>query len=299
MQINQEYSKRIDRVIDYLRDNLDRPSKLADLAKVACFSEFHFHRIFGSVTGETLNGFTNRLRLEKSARMLSKTNNKVTDIALECGFSSSATFARSFKNAFDTTPTQYRKTGKLENSKICKELFPCDEYHLPMSEDEKRDAFPVRIETFPEWKVAYLRISRAFEGNRVLNAFEKMIGWLRENGLYDRGTLFGMSMDDPKVTPKHLYTYEVCFASEVAFETPVWISRTVMPERAYCVARVHGDMRMVGTAWDYLFRGWLIRSEYEPEHAPALEILLDKDKALDWSHFDLDLAIPVKKLKRK
>jgi AraC family transcriptional regulator len=63
-QANSEYVQRINRVIDYLRGNLDRQVKLEELAKVACFSEFHFHRIFGAVTGETLNSFTNRLRLE-------------------------------------------------------------------------------------------------------------------------------------------------------------------------------------------------------------------------------------------
>ncbi len=38
---NLEYTQRIDRVVDYLRQNLDRQVKLAELAKVACFSEFH------------------------------------------------------------------------------------------------------------------------------------------------------------------------------------------------------------------------------------------------------------------
>jgi YesN/AraC family two-component response regulator len=42
--------------------------KLEQLAKVACFSEFHFHRIFRAVAGETVANFTNRLRLEKAAR---------------------------------------------------------------------------------------------------------------------------------------------------------------------------------------------------------------------------------------
>src|ERR1700721_2881570 len=65
---NSEYSHRINRVIDYLRANLDRQVKLKELARVACLSEFHFHRIFGAVSGETLNNFTNRLRLEKAAR---------------------------------------------------------------------------------------------------------------------------------------------------------------------------------------------------------------------------------------
>ncbi len=42
--------------------NLDRSVKLAELADVACFSEFHFHRIFRAVSGEALNSFTNRRR---------------------------------------------------------------------------------------------------------------------------------------------------------------------------------------------------------------------------------------------
>src|ERR1700683_5449986 len=96
-QANSEYTRRIDRVIDHLRANLDRPVKLKELAKVACFSEFHFHRIFGAVSGETLNNFTNRLRLEKAARLLRYSDPNLIDIALECGFSSSATFSRAFR----------------------------------------------------------------------------------------------------------------------------------------------------------------------------------------------------------
>src|SRR5271166_4441263 len=92
-QASSEYSRRIDRVIDYLRENLHRPVKLGELAHVACFSEFHFHRIFGAVSGETLNNFTKRLRLEKAARLLRYSDQNLTDIALDCGFSS-ATFSR-------------------------------------------------------------------------------------------------------------------------------------------------------------------------------------------------------------
>ena len=295
---SHEYTRRIDRVIDYLRDNLDKSLKLEDLAKVACFSEYHFHRIFGAVTGETLNDFTNRLRLEKAARLLKKSGRSATDIALECGFSSSATFSRSFNKAFKTTPTQYRKSGKLTDSKICKELFAKNEYLLPMTEAEKESAFPVEIRKFPEWDVAYIRVSNSFEGDRVLRAFGRMIDWLKSENIFDKGTLFGMSMDDPEVTPKHLYRYEVCFASDVPFKCADGISRMKIPPRTYGVTRVSGDIKLVATAWDYLLRSWLIKSDYEPDHAPGFEILLNKEKALDWSHFELELTFPVKKMKK-
>ncbi len=293
---NNEYTRRIDRVIDYLGDHLDTPLKLEELAKVACFSEFHFHRVFRAMTGETLNDFTNRLRLEKAARLLKRTRQSATEIALECGFSSSATFSRSFNNAFNTSPTQYRKSGELKNSKICKELFAKNEYILPMSDEAKRAAFPVEIREFPAWNVAYIRVSNSFGEGIVLKAFAKMIDWLKSENIYDKGTLFGMAIDDPEVTPKHLYRYEVCFATDAKFNCADGISKLKIPSRTYGVTRVSGDIKLVATAWDYLLNRWLINSDYEPDNAPGFEIFLDKKRALDWSNFDLELAFPVKKM---
>lgn len=166
-----------------------------------------------------------------------------------------------------------------------------------MTDEEKKAAFPVEIRKFPAWNVAYIRVSNSFAGDRVLKAFEKMTEWLKSEKIYDKGTLFGMSIDDPAVTPKHLYRYEVCFASDVPFVCPDGISKMKIPSRTYGVTRISGDIRLVATAWDYLFQGWLIKSDYEPDHAPAFEIFLNKEKALDWSSFDLELAFPVKKIK--
>jgi AraC family transcriptional regulator len=300
-----EYAQRIDRVIDYLRGNLDRPVKLAELADVACFSEFHFHRIFTAVSGETLNQFTNRLRLEKAARLLRYSEQSLTDIALDCGFSSSATFSRAFRSGYDTSPSQFRKSGEIKKSKIRKELFPKDEYGLhvsgkDLSAEEKKAAFPVRLIDLPERQVAYIRVKNAFEMERVLAALKTVIEWAKSQDVFSQGTLFGMSVDDPHVTPKHLYRYEVCLASPLPFQgregmSKLGISKLKMPAMRYAAIKVSGDIHMVATAWDYLYRDWLINSAYEPEHAPALEVFLDKESALDWSHFELDLCLPIRK----
>ena len=294
---NPEYARRIDRVIDHLRGNLHRPVKLAELAQVACFSEFHFHRIFGAVCGETVNSFTNRLRLEKAARLLRYSGQSLTDIALACGFSASATFSRAFRAGFDTSPSEFRKSGgEIKNSKIRKEIFDPQEYLLPMSAEDKRAAFPVRLIDLPERRGAYIRVTNTFEQSRVIDAFRTMIEWVRSRNVFPEGTLFGMSADDPHVTPKHLYRYEVCFTSSLPFECGERMSNLRVPAMRYAAIRVSGDIRRVATAWDYLIRGWLINSDYEPEPAPGLEIFLDKEHATDWSHFELDLCLPVRKL---
>lgn len=289
------YKRRIDRVIDYLREHLDRPVKLTDLAKVACFSPFHFHRVFHAVTGETVKSFTNRLRVERAARLLRSSSKSATDVALDCGFSSSATFSRAFRAAYETTPREFRKSGKIQESKIRKDLLAENEYFLPMTEAEKRAAFPVTLVDLPARTIAYLRVTNP-EERRIIGAFAKMRDWAKTAGILDDGTLFGMSMDDPSVTPKHLYRYEVCFASERPFACEEGMTKAKMPARRYAVVKVSGDLRLVATAWDYLFSHWLIQSAYEPDQAPALEIFMNKAKATDWSHFDLQLCLPVKRL---
>ena len=47
--------------------------------------------------------------------------------------------------------------------------------------------------------------------------------------------------------------------------------------------------------YDTMSTDWLINSAREPEHAPALEVFLDKESATDWSHFELELCLPVRK----
>jgi AraC family transcriptional regulator len=272
--------------------------RLKELAKVACFSEFHFHRIFGAVSGETLNNFTIRLRLEKAARLLRYSVKSLTEIALDCGFSSPATFSRAFRSGYDTSPSQFRKSGEIKKRKICKELYWAQEYLLPMSAAEKQAAFPVSLIDIPERQVAYVRVTNAFEMDRVLSALKRLIEWAKSQDIFSQGTLFGMSVDDPHVTPKRFYRYEVCLASSSPFECPEGISKMNMPAMRYAATRVSGDIRTVTTATDHLFRGWLINSEYEPEHAPGLEVFLNKEKALDWSHFDLELCIPVRSTAR-
>ncbi len=65
MDTNQanEYINRINKVCDYIDRNLSKSMTLKELSNVAGFSEFHFHRIFASMTGETLFSFIWRLQM--------------------------------------------------------------------------------------------------------------------------------------------------------------------------------------------------------------------------------------------
>lgn len=103
-----DYVERVNRAIDYILCNLDQPLQLEVVARVAFFSPFHFHRVFQSLLGETLNHFVKRLRLERALFILSHGRERsLTDIALECGFASSSDFSRSFKQRYGVPPSAF------------------------------------------------------------------------------------------------------------------------------------------------------------------------------------------------
>ena len=108
-----EYVRRVNRVIDHVRDHLGEDLSLAALARLAAFSPFHFHRVFRAVTGETVFGFIQRLRIERAASILrNDAERSVLEVALDHGFGSAATFARAFRARFGTTATAWRAAAR-------------------------------------------------------------------------------------------------------------------------------------------------------------------------------------------
>ncbi|HEO65822.1 MAG TPA: AraC family transcriptional regulator, partial [Spirochaetes bacterium] len=104
-----DYETRIQNVIHYIETHYSENVSTETLAEIALFSTYHFHRVFKKVTGETIGDFIKRVRLEQAAHiLLYQTHLSVVDIALQCGFSSSATFARNFKDYFSINATDFR-----------------------------------------------------------------------------------------------------------------------------------------------------------------------------------------------
>jgi AraC family transcriptional regulator len=105
---NLDYVARVNRAIDHIVQNLGEPLQLEDVARVACFSPFHFHRIFRALVGETLNAFVKRVRLERAVVLRShRPDATLTEIALACGFSSSSDFSRSFRAHYGVPPSLF------------------------------------------------------------------------------------------------------------------------------------------------------------------------------------------------
>lgn len=101
-------SARIAAVLHYLEAALDERHTLADLARMAGLSRYHFLRTFKRVTGVTPHQWILRARLREASRRLTQSHQPITDIALEVGFEDLSNFIRSFRAEFGISPRSYR-----------------------------------------------------------------------------------------------------------------------------------------------------------------------------------------------
>lgn len=117
-ETNTDYKRRINRVFQFIEENLDSDLSLNRVSRIAFFSPFHFHRLFKFITGETLNEYVTRCRLEKSALDVMHKNISITEIALKWGFHDNSSFSRAFKKFYGVSPTGFKKQNPNNFSKI-------------------------------------------------------------------------------------------------------------------------------------------------------------------------------------
>ena len=96
------------RVVDKMRV-LDDQLSLESLAQESGYSRVHFLRMFRAATGRSPHNYLLNLRIERARELLSNPGLSLTDIALDCGFSSHSHFTRVFRQFLGVTPSEYRR----------------------------------------------------------------------------------------------------------------------------------------------------------------------------------------------
>jgi AraC-like DNA-binding protein len=100
--------ERMQLAIDYVYEHSAYPIGLEDAARAASLSPSYFSRVFSKTVGTSFRSFLNGIRLERAAQLMSGTDARLADIALECGFESVRSFNRSFRALRGTTPSELR-----------------------------------------------------------------------------------------------------------------------------------------------------------------------------------------------
>ena len=99
----------VQRMQDYIEENLYNEITLSHLSKVSLFSPWYSYRIFKEYIGLIISDYIRKLRLSKSALKLRDNRTKIIDIAFEMGFKSVDGYQRAFQKEFNCNPYEYSK----------------------------------------------------------------------------------------------------------------------------------------------------------------------------------------------
>jgi len=291
------YLQRLNTVINHIHENPMEDLSLGELAQVAGFSPFHFHRLFKSLTDETVSDRVTRCRLERAATLLRASPGlTITDAAFECGFRSVSVFSRTFKKYYGLNARQWDRQSPLKNSKNGQVLKGFPHYTIEnLSDFAKHDRFEVHLRSLPAQRLAYIRVYDSYSPfSRVADAYYRLMDWYHHRGgQLEKTTLYGMSQDDPDVTPLRLCRFDWCVTVPADWQADGEVSVQDFPACRVATIRCLGDLMQEDKAIQYLFRYWLPRSRYQPANLPAMEIYRRQPAELGWKTYDLDCAVPI------
>lgn len=277
-QVDSIPIRQVRRVLDYIQENLDGALGLDELAAVAQFSQFHFHRLFTGVVGESLKAHVRRLRLERAAHQLRHTDEEVVQIAFSAGYETQESFTRAFKSVFAEPPARYRKAhGKNAL------LFSPANVHFDA--EGKASSFTpimnstnhnITIEQRPAMRGVGIRHVGPYQ--EVGLCFEELSGWVGQRGLFGPSTVvFGMSYDDPEITPHDKLRFDACIAvaDGAEFELDGVVQAVEVPAGEYVTMLHEGPYTRLVDTYKKLVGEWLPASRREILHSPSLELYLN------------------------
>jgi AraC family transcriptional regulator len=282
----EDYQERLNRVLLHIQEHLDEPLGLEAVARVACLSPFHFHRIFSAFVGETLGEHVRRLRLEWAAHHLAHTRRSVTDIALAAGYEAPAAFDKAFRRHFHTTPTDFRGLRAAapvpRAARVAARPVPMEAAMLKPE-----------IRTRDEVKCVFVRRTGSYEDS-ARQAWEAVCRFAFPRGLVGPGSqMIGVSRDDPQVTAPDQLRYDACITvgRDVAPEGEVGV--TTIAGGKYAVFVHQGPYEEFTRTYQEIYGGWLPASGMRLRDVPGLEIYLNSPGQVKPEELRTEICVPV------
>lgn len=111
------YERQLNKVLEFIGKHLDEKLTLNQLSDIACFSKYHFHRLFTAFTGLSLQQYIRWLRLKRAAhQLIVNKDTSIIEIAINAGFESHESFTRAFKQACNLNPSEFRAESSKSGS---------------------------------------------------------------------------------------------------------------------------------------------------------------------------------------
>ncbi|NRB10911.1 MAG: GyrI-like domain-containing protein [Rickettsiaceae bacterium] len=257
------YKERMGRVINFIGKHLDEELDLDELCKVACFSKYHFHRLFTAHSGISLMGYIKWLRLKRAAhQLMAHKEDTIINIALDAGFESHEAFSRAFKQICGQSPSIFRSNANWD-------VWEKPPYSISNIKGKK--IMTITIKDLPSRRLAFME----HHGSplKLSNTLDKLISWAKLQPIDLKpkpGEAFGFGYHDPRETPAEEFRFDLALTIPENFKLNEQVIEKVLPAGRYAITTHKGSRDNIGDTIYSLYRDWLPESGEEIGDLPCI-----------------------------
>ncbi len=300
-RIRPEYLHRINKALVFIDRNLDTPLTLESVSKIACYSPYHFHRLFKAITREPLSAYIKRRRIEKAASVLMhKKEVSVTELSMQYGFTENSSFTRAFKKFYGVSPTEFKKQHQNRHSKIRQaeskngqenDLF--ESYLCNLDNLAKWMTINSNIEIVETQEMNLACITK-IGVNGIQQAFERLIRWATPKGLMknNKAKMARIFHDSFKITAPEKVRMSIGLLTDEYFETAGEIHKTIIEKSKCIVGRFEIAPGGFEKAWSGLFI-WMNENGFNKAEGNPFEIYHNDFREHPEGKVVVDMYIPI------
>jgi AraC family transcriptional regulator len=284
MGTKNDYAKRINKVIEYIHNNIQEDMNLKKLAEISHFSNYHFHRIFKGLNHETLAAYISRARVEKAAYLLRYTQLPVEEIAYNVGFEFPSSLSKAFKQFYNLSPIAYRKNREYSIIKRRKKKLGIF-----------RDLVSPRLVKLENKTVIYIQQIGIYNVLKHPEIWERLQIYAQKRGIQpDEVEYIGNYHDDISVTETHKLRWDICLSVNKPINVEDEIGIKTIPGGKYAVFLYEGPFNSRSVIYDAIFTNWLPNSGYEVRDLPIYEKYLSHPSETVSDKLKTEVYLPLK-----
>lgn len=298
----EEYKKRIVKTIRYIDENLDADLSLDTMAEISAYSPFHFHRIFKLITGETLQHYIIRKKIEKSAFYLAlHKETEIKEIYFDLGFSNHSVFSKTFKKYYGVPPSEFRKSAPEKFHRILQTqsnngyidtVF--SQYICSIENLLNWTKMNLKIEV-KEWPEMNLAAVMSLGVDHVEPSYNVLIDWAKKKNLFPKENVKMISVyhDSFKVTPPDKVRIHACMLlDEKLNEIQGEVFSETIEAGKYITGSGEVTLADFEQCWVSLFL-WMNEHHYAMRKAFPFEIYHSNFKEHPEGKMIVDFCIPI------
>jgi len=276
-QTERSYRERVARVVAAIVADPLAEHGLEQLAGIAHFSPFHFHRIYRGITGETVMTTIRRARLAKAAQLLGSGKDSVTQIGMEVGYDSPQAFSRAFQQFTGLAPRDFQKKIGIVTMQ---------------DKTDQELSLNVQIVERPAYQVQALR--HRGPPSTIPHTFLRMAAHIGERTTDTWfGVMIGDHEDDEDNIEGCLYHAAVSGLGDTQVHPDMQLM--TIPGGRYALHTLVGPYTQINAVLTALYSTWLPQSGYVPDDRPTLERYLNSPHDTAPENLLTELLIPIRK----